>query len=208
MRQSSSSPGQGRRGRVATVALIALALVSGCPDPKPSAYPSQPTYVEDSTVAPSDLLEIRVAKQDQLTGEFEIDASGLISFPHIGTVTGAGRTPLEIQAEIQAKLADGYLRDPQVMVRIKERRSKKISVFGEVRKGTIIPFNEGMTILEAISVAGGFTPRAWENAVKVTRKSATGAEEFTVPVKVIANGKAPPFYMRPGDSVYVPKSPM
>jgi polysaccharide export outer membrane protein len=181
---------------------------AACADPTASVYPAQPSYVEDSTAAPSDLLEIRVAKQDQLTGEFEIDSAGMISFPHIGSVASSGKTPLQIAAEIHDRLADGYLRDPQVIVRIKERRSKRIAVFGEVRRGMIIPFNDGMTILEAISVAGGFTPRAWENAVKVTRKTQTGAQEFTVPVNRIATGKAAPFFMRPGDSVYVPKSPM
>jgi protein involved in polysaccharide export with SLBB domain len=181
---------------------------AACADPKPSVYPAQPSYVEDSTAAPNDLLEIRVAKQEPLTGEFEIDGDGMISFPHIGAVASSGKTPLQIGTEIHDRLADGYLRDPQVTVRIKERRSKRISVFGEVRRGTIIPFNDGMTILEAISVAGGFTPRAWENAVKVTRKTQTGAQEFTVPVNRIATGKAAPFFMRPGDSVYVPKSPM
>ena len=132
----------------------------------------------------------------------------MISFPYVGIITSAGKTPLEIQTEIQSRLADGYLRNPQVTVRFKERRSKKVAVFGEVRHGTIIPFSDGMTISEAVSVAGGFTPRAWENAVKVKRKSAKGIEEFTVPVNGIANGSAPPFYMRPGDSVYVPKSPL
>jgi len=185
-----------------------IALGAGCSDPPPSVYPTQPSYDEDSTAAPSDLLEIRVAKQEQLSGEYEIDPNGALSFPYIGVITAGGKTPIQIETEIHDRLADGFLRQPQVTVRLKERRSKKISVFGEVRSGKTIPFNDGMTILEAISQAQGFTPRAWENAVKVTRSSPQGAKEFTVPVKAIANGKAPVFYMRPGDSVYVPKSPM
>lgn len=189
-------------------ALAITALGVACKDPPPSVYPTQPSYDEDSTAAPSDLLEIRVAKQEQLSGEYEIDPNGSLSFPYIGIITASGKTPIQIETEIHDRLADGYLRQPQVTVRLKERRSKKISVFGEVRSGKIIPFNDGMTILEAISGAGGFTPRAWENAVKVTRSSSAGAKEFTVPVKGIANGKAPVFFMRPGDSVYVPKSPM
>jgi polysaccharide export outer membrane protein len=154
------------------------------------------------------VLGIRVIDNDQLSGDFEIDTAGTISFPYIGAVRAGGKTPEQIGIDIRDRLGDGYIRDPQVTVRIKEHRSKIISVLGEVRKGTIMPFTDGMTILEAISQAGGFTARAWENAVKVTRKSATSAQEFTVPVNVIANGKAPPFYMRPGDSVYVPKSPL
>ena len=180
----------------------------GCADPKPSVYPTQEVYVEDTTAGATDILEIRVSKQEQLSGDFEIDATGVISFPYVGIVQSNGKTPLEIQSDIQTRLADGYLRNPQVTVRFKERRSKKVAVFGEVHRGTIIPFTDGMTITEAVSQAGGFTARAWENAVKVKRKSAQGTQEFTVPVKGIAAGSAPTFYMRPGDSVYVPKSPL
>jgi polysaccharide export outer membrane protein len=195
-------------GRTLVRVVVTWLVLVGCADPKPSVYPTQEVYVEDTTAGPTDLLEIRVAKQEQLTGEYEIDATGVISFPYIGIVTSSGKTPLEIQTDIQGRLADGYLRNPQVTVRFKERRSKKVAVFGEVRQGKIIPFTDGMTITEAVSVAGGFTPRAWENAVRVKRHSAKGTEEFTVPVQGIANGSAPTFYMRPGDSVYVPKSPM
>jgi protein involved in polysaccharide export with SLBB domain len=186
--------------------LVAVAL--GCGDPPPSKYPTKPLCVDDGAVGPADLLEIRVAKQDQLSGEFEVDTNGVLSFPYVGIVESTGKTPIQIQSEIQTRLADGYLRDPQVMVRVKERRSKKISVFGEVKKGSTIPFTDRMTIVQAISEAGGFSPRAWENAVKVTRKAPAGSEEYTVPVKQIASGRAASFSMCPGDSVYVPKSPL
>ena len=186
-----------------TVWLLCFGLVA-CADPKPSVYPTQKLYVEDTTAGPSDLLEIRVASLERVSGDYEIDATGVISFPWVGIVQASGKTPLEIQNEIQTHLADGYLRNPQVSVRFKERRSKKVSVLGEVHRSAILPFTDGMTISEAVSGAGGFTSRAWENAVKVKR----GSEEYTVPVKAIANGSAPPFYMRPGDTVYVPRSPI
>ncbi len=188
--------------------VLVIAMLAACADPPASKYPVQIAYVEDTTAGQRDLLEIRVSKLEQYSGDFEIGEDGTITYPYIGQVMSAGRTSAQIEGDIRGRLADGYLVNPQVVVRIKERHSKKISVFGEVRKGTIVPFAEGMTISEAISEAGGFSPRAWENAVKVTRKSPKGAEEFTVPVQQIANGKAPTFYMRPGDSVYVPKSPM
>lgn len=183
-------------------------LAVGCADPKPSVYPTQQIYVEDTTAGATDILEIRVAKQEQLSGDFEVDATGVISFPYIGVVESAGKTPLDIGKDIETRLADGYLRSPQVTVRFKDRRSKKVAIFGEVHHGTVVPFTNGMTITEAVTQAGGFTSRAWENAVIVKRKATSGTEEFTVPVKSIASGNAPTFYMRPGDSVYVPKSPI
>jgi polysaccharide export outer membrane protein len=190
--------------RWSRAAVIAIAMVAGCSDPPPSQYPTQTTYVEDSTVAATDVLDVRVTKQDQISGEYEVDANGQFSFPYIGVVEARGKTPTQIEGDIRDRLADGWLRSPQVVVRVKDARSKKISVFGEVRKGAIIPYTDGMTIMEAISSAGGFTNRAWENAVQVRRQ----AKEFTVPVKSIASGQAAPFFMRPGDAVYVPKSPL
>lgn len=190
------------------LACVVVACGTACSDPPPSVYPTQAAYVEDNAAAPRDLLEIRVAKQPDLSGPFEIDADGKIAFPHLGVLEIGGKSPIAIGQLIQAGLADGWLRDPEVTVLIKERRSKRVSVFGEVRKGAVMQYLDGMTISQAIADAGGFTPRAWENAVKVTRRVGTKAQEFTVPVNSIANGKAAPFYMRPGDSVFVPKSRM
>ena len=192
-----------RSGLLVSGIVIAL---TGCPDPQPSLYPSQQVYTEDTSVGPNDLLEVRVFKQDDMSGEFAVTADGKLSFPQIGEIAAEGKSPTEIANLIRDKLSDGFLRNPQVSVRVKEYHSKKISVFGEVRKGSVIMFTEGMTINEAISQAGGFGPRAWENAVKVTRTSDGKSSEYTVPVKDIASGSAKVFYMRPGDSVYVPKS--
>ena len=115
-----------------TLRILILVALAACADPKPSQYPTQIAYVEDTTAGQSDLLEIRVSKLEHYSGDFEIGENGSISFPYIGAVESAGRTPAQIESEIQARLADGYLKNPQVVVRIKERRSKKISVFGEV----------------------------------------------------------------------------
>ena len=188
--------------------LVVMAALCACADPPPSVYPTQRDFVEDNAASASDILEIRVAKQEALSGDFEIDADGKIAYPMLGVLELSGKSAIEISQLIQSGLADDWIRNPQVTVRIKERRSKRVSVFGEVRKGTVLSFIDGMTITDAIANAGGFTPRAWENAVKVTRKSGAKAQEFTVPVNRIANGNAAPFYMRPGDSVFVPKSPI
>ena len=94
-----------------------VSLVGACADPKPSVYPTQDVYIEDTTVGPTDLLEIRVANHEQMTGDYEVDANGVLSFPYVGVVQSNGRTPLEIQTDIQGRLADGYLRNPQVTVR-------------------------------------------------------------------------------------------
>ncbi len=89
---------------------------------------------------------------------------------------------------------------------MKEYRSKKISIFGEVRKPGTMVWRPSMTINEAVSDAARFPALARPNAAVVTRSAAAGTtEKFIVPIERIANNSAPQFFMRPGDSVYIPK---
>jgi protein involved in polysaccharide export with SLBB domain len=191
--------------------LFAL-LIIACGDPPPSNYPTQSLYLEDTGLGPEDELEITVylgggsQKVEDISKVYPVSADGSLSFPMIGTVKAAGRTPTDVENDIKERLADGYIVNPNVTVQVKQYRSKKISVFGEVRKAGTLSWRPSMTINEAISEALGFTNMAKENAVVVTRRGADGAvAKYTVPVQRIANSVAPQFYMRPGDSVYVPK---
>jgi len=184
--------------------MSAFCLVASCGDPPPSKYPSQQTFVEDTTLGPGDLFEVRVFRQEDLSGEYSVSSEGTISFPLIGSVKVQGKTPVEIERDIRTRLADGFLKNPQVSILVKEYLSKKISVFGQVRKPGTLSFVDGMTIIEAISQAGGFTEMARKNAVSVTRKSG-GEHKYTIPVESIGEGKAANFFLRPGDTVFVPR---
>lgn len=197
-----------------TLLVVLVALVSGCGmfrDPPPSQYPSQEVYVEDTTLGPQDTFEVRVFRHDNMSGTYAVSEEGTINFPEIGLVEVRGRTPAEVEQEIQRRLADGYLVNPTVSILVKEYKSKTIAVLGQVRKPTTIPYAAGMSIVDAISQAGGFTPMARKNAVKVTRSGAkdaaakTTSESFTVPVESIASGKAKAFFLRPGDTIFVPE---
>lgn len=191
--------------------VLALVGVFACKDPSPSNYPAQSFYLEDTRLGPEDQLEITVylgggsQKIEDVSKVYPVSVDGSISFPMIGTVVAVGRSPQDVETEIKTRLADGYIVNPNVTVQVKEYKSKKISVFGEVRKPGLLTWRPSMTINEAVSEAAGFTGMAKENAVVVTRRLDEKTEKFTVPVQRIANSQAPPFYMRPGDSVYVPK---
>jgi len=198
---------------VACVVVCALAL-GGCGlfrDPPPSEYPSQEVYAEDTTLGARDVFEVRVFRHDEMSGTYSVSDEGTINFPEIGVVEVIGRTPAEIEREIQTRLADGYLVNPSVSVLVKEYKSKTVSILGQVRKPTTIPYVASLSIVDAISQAGGFTPMARKNAVKVTRSElpegggAAKTMSFTVPVESIANGKAKTFYLRTGDTVFVPE---
>ena len=194
------------------VLLILITLSTACGlfrDPPPSAYPSQEVYVEDTTLGPNDVFEVRVFRHDNMSGTSAVSEEGTINFPEIGVVEVRGKTPAQVEKEIQGRLADGYLVNPSVSILVKEYKSKTISVLGQVRKPTTIPYAAGMSIVDAISQAGGFTPMARKNAVKVTRTGSKDAEarseSFTVPVESIASGKAKAFFLRPGDTIFVPE---
>jgi protein involved in polysaccharide export with SLBB domain len=181
-----------------------LAGCASCADPPPSEYPSQQVHEEDTTLGPGDVFEVRVFQQEKMSQIYSASPEGTISFPLIGEVEVDGKSPAQLETEIRDRLADGYLNDPQVSVLVKEYKSKKISVFGQVRKPGTLGFTDGMTIIEAVSQAGGFTPMARENAVTVTRGEGEEKKSYTVPVESIGKGKAKQFFIRPGDVIFVP----
>lgn len=196
----------------ALVLSCCLAL-AGChlfKDPAPSNYPSTEVYAEDTTLGARDVFDIKVFRHDEMSGTYSVSDDGTINFPDIGVITVSGKTPDAVALEIQKQLADGYLVNPSVSVLVKEYKSKSISILGQVRKPTTIQYSAGLSIVDAISQAGGFTQMAYKNAVKVTRNE-PGPDgkakpiSYTVPVENIASGGARPFFLRPGDNVYVPE---
>jgi len=191
--------------------ILLLLATAACSDPPPSKYPTQQISVEDTKLGARDLFEIRVFQQPELTGDFEVSPGCTVTYPLIGVIEVCGLSPPEVEALIKTKLSDGFLKDPQVSVVIKEFRSKTLSVFGQVKKPGTLPYAVGMTVVEAISQAGGFNEMARKNAVTVTRaerdpqSKKSQKKSYTVPVDSIGEGKKENFFVRPGDVVFVPR---
>jgi polysaccharide export outer membrane protein len=118
----------------------------------------------------------------------------------------AGLTANAAAEKLRSCLADGYIRNAQVSVIIKEYNSKKVFVFGEVQKPGTFVYEDGMSIIQAVTLAGGFTKTASQNGTSVTRLVDGQEVKVKVPVQDIALGKAPNFGLRPGDIVFVPES--
>ncbi len=197
-----------RRGpRAATgLALVVLALAA-CRTAEPP--PSQTLIARPAEVAilgPGDVVEIRVFREPDLAGTYRVSADGRLDFPLIGAVQLGGRKPAEVEDEIRARLADGYLKDPQVSVFVRELNSQKIHVLGQVNKSGTFPYEPRMTIIQAVTNAGGFTKLAAANRVSLTRM-VNGVEQ-TVILRVgdIGEGLLPNFELLPGDIVFVPES--
>src|SRR5215210_7640194 len=111
--------------------LLLFVVVTGCSDPPPSKYPTQQLFVADSKLGPRDVFEVRVFQQTDLSGEFEVSPECTITYPLIGELRVCGLSPPEIERKIKEGLKDGYIKDPQVSVKVKEFRSKNLSVFGQ-----------------------------------------------------------------------------
>ncbi len=160
----------------------------------------------DTTLGPGDLFEIRVFGEKELSNKHRVSSDGTIDFPLIGTVVVAGKTPSEVAKTIETMLVEGgFLKRPQVSILVEAYTSKKVSVFGQVKKPGTLAFRDGMSVVEAISDAGGFTSMAKTNDTTVIRIVDGVKKRFKVPVELIGQGRAPNFVLRPGDIVFVPE---
>jgi protein involved in polysaccharide export with SLBB domain len=172
---------------LATVLLIA----GGCAvhplaKSNPAAINSQPLdSVRSEPVSHShqiesgDLLEITVYENDDLHSEVRVPEDGHIPFPLLGNLQVIGMTVLQLDSLITHDLGEKYIYDPLVTVVIKEYRQRNIYVTGEVKKPGGYPFEPGLTVRKAISLAGGFTDKASRGKITITR--IVNGEEVTIP---------------------------
>jgi polysaccharide export outer membrane protein len=161
---------------------------------------------DDYLVGVDDVMEIAVLQPEKMLTTVTVAPGGSITFPYIGNVMVKGMTLGAIQDEIQRRLADGYMKYPVVSVSLKEARSKKFFVYGEVaRPGTYI-LEDGTTVLKAISIAGGFSKFGSSSRVRVLRpkEDASVYENIKVNIKAIMNGSSvEDLKLQPGDIVNV-----
>ena len=196
------------RGCLLLLALAAVFHLTACPTPTlapPPEATSLAMAVEDTTLGPGDIFSVTVFGEKDLSGKFLVSAEGTIDYPLIGTVKVQGITPPDVGALIKKKLAAGFLKNPHVSIFVDDYNSKKISVFGQVRKPGTFNYVNNMSIIEAITLAGGFTAMASKNKITVTRVTKGKSARFTLPVEDIGEGTATNYLMRPGDIVFVPE---
>ena len=189
------------------VVFLFLGLVAACSDaPMTSGGPSlgaplyasadpsvePPQEVEEYRLGSGDKLRISVFGEDALSGEFVVNDAGQVSFPLIGTINAAGLTLPQLQRAIEAKLADGYVKQPRVAAEVLNYRP--FFILGEVNKPGEYPYSVGMTVVNAVARAEGFTYRADKRNVYIKRSGSDKEEEFrlTTTLKV-----------QPGDTIRI-----
>jgi protein involved in polysaccharide export with SLBB domain len=162
--------------------------------------------VRASTLGSGDLVEVRVHQEQDLSGMFRVSPEGTVDYPLCGKVQLSGMTSSEAADALRDCLAKSYLKSPQVTVLVREYNSKKIFVFGEVQKPGTFPYEEQMSIIQAITIGGGFTKLAAKNSISVTRLVDGQEKKIRVAVEDIGTGKQKNFQLQPGDIVFVPES--
>ena len=189
-----------------TLGALAATLLMACADsPMPTSLQRPPRC--PLTLGPEDVVTIRVFDEEQLSGDYQADTNGIINFHHIGRIDIRGKTNTSLADDIATRLREGDLiLNPQVSVVIKEHASARIVVDGQVARPGNFPFRTGLTILEAISAAGGMTPMANRRDVRLTRNTGDGTASMTVPVRAMYEGRQPDIALCPGDSIYVTQS--
>lgn len=184
---------------------VALAL-SGCG----GAQGVSPDLSNGEATAPGlgagDVFEVRVYGEEHLSAMYRVEQDGTIDFPFVGRVAVDGRSPREIAGAIAEGLrAREILVDPQVTVFVSESNSLRVSVMGAVTRPGTLPVTPGMTVVQAISSAGGFTALASQNDTVLTRRTEDGVRRFTVPVRRISDGREADIPLRGGDIIFVPE---
>jgi protein involved in polysaccharide export with SLBB domain len=192
-------------GYVCGSVLLAAALGISCAGRTPPLSGSihAVEMVPEERLGIDDVFEVRVFGEPDLSSSYRVAADGTIDYPFVGRIAVIGMRSGDVQELIATKLKDGYLKNPQVSLMVKEWNSRKVSVIGQVQKPGSVAYFPNMTVVDAIAAAGGFTGIASKNAVTVRRESKGTVESQTCRVADISEGRAPNVVLRPGDILVV-----
>jgi protein involved in polysaccharide export with SLBB domain len=188
-----------------TSLLFALLLVFvGCGHNYPPVH-ELPAPIVNLQVGPGDVLEVLVVGEEKLPHDYEIQPDGSLDFPYTKGIKVAGLEPREIASAIRDQLVEAkFLVNPQVQVKVKQFNSKKIQIIGQVTKPGPMPYQDGMTLVQAISAAGWFTPLADTNHVQLIRiVSGTKSVNALVSVDAITDNARADVKLQQGDTIKV-----
>jgi polysaccharide export outer membrane protein len=155
---------------LASIGLAVLPIRAGAASESVAVSPDS-----EYRLGPEDVLQISVWKDESLTREVLVRPDGMISFPLIGEVRAEGRTAGELQKDIRAKLSP-YIPDPTVSVAVTKVNSYKIYVVGKVNRPGEYLVGHYTNVMQALSLAGGMTPFASENGIRVLHAETDGQQ--------------------------------
>lgn len=179
----------------AALALIATACAGPTGDLTDAGLSTGHGSSQSYRLAPGDKIKVNVFNEPDFSGEFQINESGKVAFPLLGEVPAAGASLAEFRASLISRLRRGVVRDPQVSVEVSSYRP--VNVLGEVRSAGQYSFRPGLTVQDAVAMAGGYTYRANTRTVYIRRATASGEIEVQT--------DRPPVAVKAGDTIRIPQ---
>ncbi len=165
----------------------------------------------DYIIGPEDVLEVMVWRNQDLSKLVAVRPDGRISLPLIGDIKAVGKTPIELTEEIVARLKD-FKENPTVAIEVREVNSYAIFVLGEVGRPGKYPLKSKTTLLQGLTIAGGFTPIAARNKVVVFRFGTNGDGDTKIRASyddiVLRDAIDQNIQLKPGDTIVVPSETM
>ena len=196
-------------------AAVCLLMVAGCADKRggPIPYdvktfgaPDAPTVVpleQGYRIAPLDTLSVKVFKMPDLSGDYEVDLTGQIALPLVGSVRAVDLTTAELDDRLTAKLSEKYLQNPDISVGVKSSTRRNVTVDGAVTKVGTFSVNGPMTLIQAVAQAGGPTQDANPRRVAIFRQIGGQRQSAAFDLTAIRRGEAPDPAVYAGDIVIV-----
>ena len=189
-------------GRFLTAVVLTWALISGAHAQAPgSSEQDTPDYL----IQPGDLLEISVWREEYLEREVVVQPDGKISFPLAGILNAAGTNVNAVQELVAARLAQ-YIPDPVVTVSIKEINGNRVYVLGQVQRPGQFIMNPTIDVIQALALAGGTTPFAELNEIKILRREGGSQQLISFRYADMARGRnlEQNIILQSGDVIIVP----
>ena len=204
----------GRQIVAATTVAVSLLVPAGvraqqaqqaAQQPAAPAPPGGSAADSDYKIGPEDSLDISVWNNTAISRTVPVRPDGKISLPLLNDVQAAGLTPMQLRETLVQKLTD-YMPTPEVSVIVREVRSFKVSVLGEVKKAGQYDLKSRATVLDVIALAGGFTEFAARSRIVILRPNGTTVKRVAFNYNKAVGSEVPPdeLFLQPGDVVVVP----
>ena len=176
----------------AALSLASACASSGCRDT--GLEPGDARPIITYRLGADDEVRVIVFGEENLSGEYTVSGQGIIALPLIGDVEATGKTLAEFEDAVEHALKQGYINDPRVSAQVLNYRPYYI--LGEVNSPAQYPFVEGLSVQNAVAIAGGFTYRANQCRVHI-RRADTGSESVYA--------LTPDTLVQPGDTIRIPE---
>ncbi|MBK7586557.1 MAG: polysaccharide export protein [Myxococcales bacterium] len=186
------------------LAVYGVSALGACTSGQDNSKVKLPPPIESTTLGPGDVFSLQVVGEKELPTEYQIASDGTVDLPYIHSLKVAGLEPQEVARLVRKRLMEEkILSDPSVVVSIKEYNSKRITVLGQVAKPGSFPLTPGLTLIQALSLAGGLNAIANHDRINMTRQTKTGRTTVVISVDAITDGRSPDIALQAGDSIYV-----